>query len=513
MAVTITASLGCALLSLSAWIIYLNSKSPRNLRLPPGPKGLPLVGNIFQIDPNQLWNALVKWEKEYGAIVHFRLFNQNIIVLSSGQVAGDILDRRAANYSQRPRMPAVEYLTGGLSIITMDHGDKWRLMRRAAHETLNARASTLYHPVQMRKGIQFAMDILNSPEKWHEHTYQFTSSQAASILYGEKSNSHAIIRDLSALVDDLSEAGSPGKYLANHISILEHVPDFLARWKQEMGAKHNMYTARLLRYFLTIKEAMLQRQDPGPSFCNMLVETHEDHGLDDLGSAWLAAMLYLAGYETAATALVWLIVAMIAFPEAQHKAQEELDTVVGRGRIPTLQDMENLPYMRAVVKEVLRWRPPGPMGVFHASLEDDIYEGYYIPKGSWVITNILSMNHDTAMYGPDPDIFRPERFMKEDGTHKASPPDTKDIGHYSFGFGRRICPGRYLALNTLLTFSIVLWATRLEPGTDANGKRVPPSTCDVGSGYLSRPPACKVLSRPRFPGAQDILKMAKEEWI
>ncbi|ESK87133.1 cytochrome P450 [Moniliophthora roreri MCA 2997] len=385
-------------------------------------------------------------------------------------------------------------------------------MRRAVHETLNSKASARYHPIQMRKGIQYAIDLLDDADKWHSHTDQFTSSEVASVIYSDQSNNHAIIQDLSGLIDDASAATAPGKYLANHISMLEHVPDFLAKWKREMKAKYCMYTTRLLEHFLTIKQMMV-KQDVNPCFCSMLVETHERHGLDDLKSAWLAATLYLAGYETTATTLKWLIVAMIAFPEVQRKAQEELDTVIGRSRIPTLQDMENLPYMRAVVKEVLRWRPPIPISVVHASLEDDIYEGYYIPKGSWIMPNILSMNHDPATYGQDPDVFRPERFLKEDGTHKPSPPDTKDEGHYSFGFGRRICPGRYLTSNTLLTFAIVLWATQLKPGTDASGREIPPSTRGEASGILSRPSVCKISSRPRFPGAQDILKMAKEEWI
>ncbi|EEB91183.1 hypothetical protein MPER_10497, partial [Moniliophthora perniciosa FA553] len=137
-----------------------------------------------------------------------------------------------------------------------------------------------------------------------------------------------------------------------------------------------------------------------------------------------------------ASTLGWLVLAMVRFPETQRKAQEELDNVVGRTRIPTLDDMENLPYLRAIVKEALRWRSPAPMGVFHASLEDDIYEGYFIPKNSYVIPNILAMNHDIATYGSDPDEFRPERFINDDGTHKPSPPDTKDEGHFSFGFGR-----------------------------------------------------------------------------
>ncbi|EEB93845.1 hypothetical protein MPER_07450, partial [Moniliophthora perniciosa FA553] len=109
MTIITTASLGYALLSVCVWIIYLKLGSKRGENLPPGPKGYPLVGNIFQIDTIQLWNTLIEWKKQYGDIVHFRLFNQNIIALNSGRVAGDLLDRRAANYSERRQMPVHDY--------------------------------------------------------------------------------------------------------------------------------------------------------------------------------------------------------------------------------------------------------------------------------------------------------------------------------------------------------------------------------------------------------------------
>ncbi|ESK83390.1 cytochrome p450 [Moniliophthora roreri MCA 2997] len=510
MTFTAISTLVYVLVSVCAWGIYLKFKRPRNL--PPGPQGYPVVGNVFQLDANRPWHTLLEWKETYGDIVYFRLFNQDVIVLNSAKTAGDLLDRRAANYSQRPRMPVAECMCNELNIVVMDHGTRWRTMRRAAHEALNIRASVSYFPIHMREGIQFALDILDSPQKCHDHVYRFTSFTSASLIYNDTSRRHAIIKELSSFMNDIALATAPGRYLANHIPVLKHVPEFLAKWKQEMKAKYNMYTESFLKFFLPIKESVVQKQESEPSFCTMLVETQDQHELDDLESAWLAAILYMAGYETTATTIEWLIVAMLAFPDVQRKAQAEIDTVVGQTRIPTLADMENLPYMRAVVKEVLRWRPALPLGVFHASLEDDIYEGYHIPKGSWIIPNILAMNHDPATYGQDPDVFRPERFLNEDGTHKESPPDTKDEGHYSFGFGRRICPGRHLASNAVLSFAIVLWAAKLEPGKDAHGNEAPISISnDQGTGILSRVPAYHVSAKVRSPEALETLKMAKEE--
>ncbi|ESK83389.1 o-methylsterigmatocystin oxidoreductase [Moniliophthora roreri MCA 2997] len=507
----VVSALAYVLISVCVWRIYLKLKRPGNL--PPGPKGYLIVGNLFQFDVNRSWHTLVEWKKIYGDIVYIRLFNQDVIVLNSAKAAGDLLDRRAANYSNRPRMPVAECLTGGLNIGVIEHGAKWRSLRRAAHEALNIRASVNYNPIHTRESIQLALDILDSSQICHDHVYRYTSFGVASIIYNDIARRYSIIKELSTFMHDISLATTPGRYLANHIPILEHVPAFLAKWKREMKAKYRMYTESFLKFFLPIKDLVIQKQDHGPSFCAMLAEAQERHGLSDSESAWLAAVLYVAGYDTSMTALEWLIVAMLTFPDVQRRIHEEIDTVIGQTRIPTLADMENLPYMRAVVKEVLRWRPPVPIGVFHASLEDDVYEGYHIPKGSWIIANILAMNHDSETYGQDPDVFRPERFLNEDGTHKVSPADTKDEGHYSFGFGRRICPGRHVASNALLSFAIVFWAVHLEPGKDAQGNTVSISINDQADGILSRPPTYHVSAKPRFPEAMEILKIAKEECL
>ncbi|ESK84421.1 cytochrome p450 [Moniliophthora roreri MCA 2997] len=388
----------------------------------------------------------------------------------------------------------------------MNPGVTWRSMRRAAHEALNIRASTQYYPIQMREGIKLAMNMLDSPEKHPDHIERFVALEVASVIYND--SSHERISELSIFLRHTLDSILPGRYAANHVPILEYLPDFMSKWRRDAKAICRVYTDKFLSYFLPIKEATLQKQETGSSFCSMLAETQEQHGLDDVESSWLAAVTYLAAYETTESTFNWLILAMIAFPEAQRKAQDELDRVIGRERIPTLDDMDSLPYMCAVVKEVMRWRPAPPMGVLHATLEDDIYEGYYIPKGCIIIPNVLAMNHDETTYGPNPDEFRPERFLNEDGTHKPSPPDTKNEGHYTFGFGHRICPGRHLAFNALFTFAVTLWAMHLEAGKDSDGI----STEDEETGISSRARKFSVSSKARFPEALEMLKLAKEEW-
>jgi cytochrome P450 len=191
-----------------------------------------------------------------------------------------------------------------------------------------------------------------------------------------------------------------------------------------------------------------------------------------------------AGAETTSTTLSWWTLAMIAFPEVQRRAHAELDTVIGRDRPPTFADAPRLPYLSAVIKETLRWRPPLPLGVPHAADEDDWYEGMFIPKGTICIPNTWHCNHDRTVFGEDADEFRPERHLDEQRQPLSGSVETNQAGHTSFGFGRRICVGKDMAADTLfISIARMLWAAIFERARDENGKEVPLDTesiVDIG---------------------------------
>ena len=155
---------------------------------------------------------------------------------------------------------------------------------------------------------------------------------------------------------------------------------------------------------------------------------------------WTAVSLYAGGTETTASALITLVLAMIMFPEVQEKAQEEIDHNVGSGRLPTFDDQKKLPYIDRVVLEMYRWFPILPMCIPHRTDEDITYENVHIPKGSFIMPAIWGICHDPEVY-PNPDQFDPDRY-----TGDRNEPDPRDV---IFGFGRRICPGRYLADSSL----------------------------------------------------------------
>ena len=184
-----------------------------------------------------------------------------------------------------------------------------------------------------------------------------------------------------------------------------------------------------------------------------------------------------AGFETTSTTLMWWTLAMVAFPEVQRRAQAELDAVVGRARLPTYADAPHLPYVRAITKEVLRWRPAVRLGLPHRTAEDDWYEGMFIPKGATCMANIWHCNHDRAIFGDDADEFKPERHLGDNGELLPGPKETNLEGHVSFGFGRRVCVGRHLVNDSLFIYTArILWAATMKCGKDENGKEIPPDT-------------------------------------
>ncbi len=152
---------------------------------------------------------------------------------------------------------------------------------------------------------------------------------------------------------------------------------------------------------------------------------------------------------------------MLTYPEVQAQAHAELDEVVGTTRPPTFADLPCLPYIRAMVKETLRWAITAPFGVPHASSADDWYEGMFIPKGTICLQNMRVMNSEPDLYGSNAEEFDPGRYLDEN--RQVTVLDGREDGHVMFGFGRRICPGRHFAENSLaIDLATVLWAMRFE---------------------------------------------------
>jgi len=186
-----------------------------------------------------------------------------------------------------------------------------------------------------------------------------------------------------------------------------------------------------------------------------------------------------------------MVIAMVLNPAVQERAQAELAAVLGSERLPMFEDQQAIPYIDAIIRETLRWAPPGPLGFSHAVTEDDVYEGYFIPKGSTIVANSWAMSRNSHRY-PDPEVFRPERFLTNEGTL------SEDDVRWVFGWGRRICPGRYSALNAIWAAAATMLLTyRFEKARDCNGDPIE-FTPEWTYTLVSRPMPVPISIVPRF---------------
>jgi cytochrome P450 len=177
-----------------------------------------------------------------------------------------------------------------------------------------------------------------------------------------------------------------------------------------------------------------------------------------------------AGGETTSTTLEWWLLAMLAYPSVQAQAHAELDEFVGRARPPTFADLPSLPYIRAMVIEIVRWSSLTPFAVPHLSTSDEWYQSKFIPKGTIYLPNMRLLNFDTKVFGANAADFDPTRYLDGKGQVK-TPIEGREDGHMAFGFGRRLCPGRYIAEGTLaIDFATLLWAMRFERPEGSKGK-------------------------------------------
>ncbi|KAJ7737690.1 cytochrome P450 [Mycena metata] len=486
-------------------------KTKWRAKLPPGPPGIIFFGNLFQLS-SRVWLKFTSW-KIYGSVVYLDIAGQPIIVLNNAKAAADLLDRRALIYSDRPgNIVASEMMTGGLFFAMSHYGDTWRRMRRVAQEALSKNFADKFHAIQSKEAVLLTHSLLVNPTTWGSHLRRTTASVLLSMVYDTPSllsEEDTKITRINNFAERLVSAAYPGAYLVEYFTWMRYLPSWMAKWKRDVLEQYKIDDAMFRGLFNEVSNRVAQG-DQLSGFCAYLLEKEDQHGLNEKESAWTAAALYAAGADTTSSVLGWFLFVMLSFPEVQRRAQTELDAVVGRSRMPTFADYNSLPYIRALIKEILRWAPVGPIGLPHQLVEDDYYDGHFIPKGSIVIANVWAMNRDPEVYGHNADLFEPTRHLDEDGRLTVVIPETKDEGHYTFGFG--ICVGRHVANDSLfINCANILWALSIEPFYDHNGTPLIPSLDEsINTGIVVRPPPFRCSFKPRFSDATGIVSNSKE---
>ncbi|GAB1312365.1 hypothetical protein MFIFM68171_02575 [Madurella fahalii] len=503
------AALGFVLIAIASLTSLNRRRGPRK-HLPPGPRGIPLLGNVSEIIGDK-WVTFTSLKEKYGSIMHLTLAGQDLIVLNDLKSASDLLDRKATITSHRPRNIVVGIMTGNLLITFLNPGEIWNRMRRASHNGLRPSAVPLYHPALYREAVSLAMKMLTEPSRmeWYGHIQRAVAGGAIRMIYGRSSDED--VKTLNEYVKRLTKsATSPGAYLVELLPWLRFFPAWMSPWKKMAESAFETDSTTFKKLFKETKEKGMDR----PSMVNSLTKNSESLGLSEEEEYWLADGRYSTGSQTIIDVLSWWLMAIILYPESQKRAHEEIDSIVAKGRLPTFEDCERMTYMQAMVREVNRWRPIDPLGLPHTTSEDIWHEGFFIPKGSMLIPNVWAINRDPKTFGPDAHHFNPSRHIDGiTGKLKPAPADTKEEAHVSFGFGRRICVGRHFANKMLLINMVLLaWATKIdsERGPDGQPIGFDVDGC-IDEGVTVRPVPFPCSITPRFPGAVSMLQQALME--
>ncbi|KAG2131537.1 cytochrome P450 [Suillus cothurnatus] len=471
---------------------------------PPGPRGWPLIGNVLDMPRIKPWLTFTEWGQKYGDITHIEVLGRHIIVLNSVKTAMEMMDSKSTLYSDRPVLPMAGELVGWKdSLPFLPYGDRFRRQRKNFHRVIGSRTAVdVYNEIEEVETHRFLKRVLAKPDQLQEHVQHTAIAVVLRITHGYevKEVDDPFVNLANRVTDHGSQATAPGAFMVDILPFLAKVPAWfpgagfklLAReWREileEMvSAPHKL-----------VKDQMVAGIAP-VSFTSNLLEGSDISAEEDHAVKWSAFSLYAGGADTTVSAIYSLFLAMTLFPDVQKKAQAEIDAVVGPDRLPSFADRDSLPYTEALVTEVLRWNVVFPTGFPHCVSEDDIHDGYYIPKGSMVIPNVWSMLNDPQTYA-NPTQFNPERFLAKDGREPEMEPRT-----VCFGFGRRICPGLHLAdasiwISTAMSLAVFDISKVVE-----NGVEVTPEV-DPLPGTSSHPKPFKCSIKPRSATALGLIE-------
>ncbi|KAJ3142552.1 hypothetical protein HK101_003295, partial [Irineochytrium annulatum] len=535
-----------------------HASARRKYKQLPGPRGIPILGNLLQVDTSRQHVQFLDFHKKYGPMFRLNIGDVKIVVISDPEVACELLVRRSEIYSsRRSAQVANAIMSKGQRMVLMEYDEEWKHARKALHTILSSSFAKTMRSTQDLESMVLINDLLNHHESyakaprtagntghWFAYVRRFTTSIVLNMSYGRRVGRVFDNPDVDRVYEAMEAfvlAARPGAYLADALDFVAALPDWAAPWRADLRRMHEkemeLWGGLLERCKKELEEGtarecfvrniLIARRDAvggdDEKFGNWVDKGLKEGKMTDLFLAYNAATVLEAGSDTTASTICNFILAMIEYPHVLKKAHEEIDRVVGPDRLPEFSDEPNLPYIRAIVKEILRRRPPTILGVPHVASRDDVYDDVLIEKGTLVIGNIWAMHMDPKLY-PNPMEFNPDRFL----SHSRSAADLMaqsnpaERDHYAYGFGRRACQGVHLAESSLfIVLARICWAFDVLPGVDeATGKAAEGLTLNeeerFSEGFVSHPKEFPARFLVRDEGKKKIIKeafaVAQEKW-
>lgn len=492
---------------LFVWAIYrLLQVGRRDKRYPPGPPTIPILGNLHLVPKSGLGKKLKEWGEAYGGVYSLKFGTGTVIVLFDRKAINHLLDKKGIIYSERPQSYVPFLVTGGDSFAFMNSTPLWRAERKVAVHNLSPRMleEKVGH-IQDAESVVLLADILDCPEGYYNHIKRTTASVASAVVFGHRGPTmdnfwaHAVYDAM----DNYSAALEPGANPpVDEFPFLKYIPESLAAWKRRAKGSYKCMDD-------TWNEARRRvdaRREKGVRR-NAIIDSildgdkHSDLDVTYKQMNHFLGVIVEGGADTTASATLTSMMYLALHPEFQEKARKELDAVCGTTRLPSIDDFDAIPYVNCLIKEAMRIHPVLPLGVPHRVNQDDWYEGMLIPKDATIILPTWAMHLSETQGYKDPETYNPDRFLgfPRFADSYAGSPDFPSRDHYSYGAGRRICPGIHLAERTQWRLNArILWAFEIQQKIDP--KTGKPMLIDVNKyheGIAHCPAEFPVVFKPR----------------
>nr|AUD09142.1 cytochrome P450 family 2 subfamily B [Neotoma stephensi] len=420
--------------------------------LPPGPRPLPLLGNLLQMDRGGLLNSFMRIREKYGDVFTVHLGPRPVVMLYGTEAIREALVDQAEAFSGRGTIAVVEPTFRDCGVI-FSNGERWKVLRRfslatmrdfgmgkrSVEERIQEEAQCLVEEFRKSQGAPL------------DPTFLFqciTANIICSIVFGERFDykdrqflrllylfyqSFSLISSFSSQVFELFSGflkyfpGGHRQISRNLQEILDYIGQSVEKHRATLDPSHP-------RDFI---DTYLLRMEKEKS--NQHTEFHHENLMISVLS------LFFAGTETTSTTLRYGFLLMLKYPHVAEKVQKEIDQVIGSHRLPTLDDRHKMPYTDAVIYEIQRFSDLVPIGVPHKVTKDTFFRGYLLPKNTEVYPILSSALHD-PQYFEQPDAFNPDHFLDANGALK------KSEAFMPFSLGKRICLGEGIARSELFLF-------------------------------------------------------------
>ncbi|CAN1819137.1 Cytochrome P450 83B1 [Linum perenne] len=446
------------------FLLFLNKhKKTSNVCLPPGPKGLPLIGNLFQIDPSAPHRYLWKLSQIHGPLMTLKQGRVSIIVVSSAKMAREIMKTHDLIFSNRQSITGQQKLSyNGQDVAFAPYDSYWREMKKICIVHLfNSHRVKSFHSIREFEVSKMVEKISKgscrgTPFNLSEAMMYLTSIIICRVAFGKRYEEEGIER--SGVLSHLKETQAlfTSFYFSDYFPLLGFI-DKLSGLRNRLDKNFKEWDAfyqDMIDEHLHPNRAKPDEDDILDVLLRILKDKSSKVQLTLNHIKAILMNIFIGGTDTSAATVVWAMTYLMKNPKMMIKAQEEVRHAIGKKGLVNEEDIQQLSYLKAIVKETLRLQPTLPLMVPRESTQSCNLGGYEIPAKTVVSVNAWAIGRDTQAWGENPEEFKPERFIGKSIDVKGS-----DFELIPFGAGRRICPGIHMGLSTVeLSLANLLYA-------------------------------------------------------